>query len=104
MPEMSKKLKVAVIGVGSLGQHHARNYSNMQNVELVAIVDKNIEQAQKVADKLAAARELRDKKQSAILNILHRLFGLSFLRKQESKKERKTWIPAFAGNDTRKVE
>ena len=32
-------LKVAVIGVGSIGQHHARVYSELPSVELVAISD-----------------------------------------------------------------
>jgi len=35
-----KRIKVAVIGMGNLGQHHARIYYSMKNlVELVAIVD-----------------------------------------------------------------
>ena len=34
-----KKLKAAVIGVGHLGKEHARIYSQMPNVELVAICD-----------------------------------------------------------------
>ena len=33
------KVRVAVIGVGHLGQHHARIYSEMPGVELVAVVD-----------------------------------------------------------------
>ena len=33
------KVKVAVIGVGHLGQHHARIYSELPGVELVAIAD-----------------------------------------------------------------
>jgi predicted dehydrogenase len=32
-------VKVGVIGVGYLGQHHARIYSEMEGVELVAVVD-----------------------------------------------------------------
>lgn len=34
-----KKLNVAVIGVGSMGKNHARVYSEMDNVDLVAISD-----------------------------------------------------------------
>ena len=34
-----KKIRVAVIGVGSLGQHHARNYASMPGAVLVAVAD-----------------------------------------------------------------
>ncbi len=43
------KLKVAVIGVGYLGRQHVRIYSEMDSVELVAVVDKNSDTAQSVA-------------------------------------------------------
>jgi len=33
------KIRVGVIGVGSLGQHHARVYSSLPEVELVGVVD-----------------------------------------------------------------
>lgn len=36
---MSDKIKVAVIGVGHLGKYHARIYSGMPDVELVAVMD-----------------------------------------------------------------
>lgn len=36
-----KKTKVAVIGVGNMGRHHVRVYSELTNVELVAISDIN---------------------------------------------------------------
>lgn len=49
---MSKnKTKVAVVGVGSLGQHHARVYSEMENVELVAVVDADEKRAEEIAAK-----------------------------------------------------
>ena len=34
-------LRVAVIGVGHLGKHHARILSSLPGVELVAVVDTN---------------------------------------------------------------
>lgn len=46
---MSKKINVAVVGVGNMGQHHARNYHEMSDVTLVAICDMNIEKGQKLA-------------------------------------------------------
>ncbi len=48
---MDQKTKVAVIGVGSLGQHHARVYSEMEDVELVAVVDASEVRAQEIATK-----------------------------------------------------
>lgn len=44
-----KKLKVAVIGVGKLGQQHARIFSKIANVELIAVVDILPERAKKIA-------------------------------------------------------
>lgn len=47
-----KKLKCAVIGVGHMGAHHARVYSQLAN--LVAVSDLNKEQGIKVAQKYQA--------------------------------------------------
>ncbi len=44
-----EKLKVAVIGVGNMGKHHVRCYSNIRDVELVAISDINEEIGKSVA-------------------------------------------------------
>jgi predicted dehydrogenase len=46
-----KKIKVAVIGVGHLGQHHARIYSELVNVELVGVVDVNASPATTIAER-----------------------------------------------------
>jgi predicted dehydrogenase len=43
-------LKTAVIGVGSIGQHHARIYSQLKNSQLVGVADLNLEQARSVAN------------------------------------------------------
>jgi predicted dehydrogenase len=43
-------LRVAVIGAGSFGRHHVRVVSQMQDVELTAIVDPNVEGARKNID------------------------------------------------------
>lgn len=42
-------IKVGVIGVGSMGQNHARIYSGLDYVELVCISDANQEQGEKIA-------------------------------------------------------
>ncbi|MFC1906262.1 Gfo/Idh/MocA family oxidoreductase [Chloroflexota bacterium] len=48
---MDKLLKVGVIGVGSMGQHHARVYSEQSGVKLVGIADIDIEKASGIARK-----------------------------------------------------
>jgi len=49
------KLKVAVIGVGHLGQHHTRIYANMPEVQLVAVCDNNPRHAKKIARRYNAS-------------------------------------------------
>ncbi len=51
--------KIAVIGVGYLGQHHARILKDFQDVELAAVVDQNIERAEEIAS-LYKTRPYRD--------------------------------------------
>ncbi|MCL2877974.1 MAG: Gfo/Idh/MocA family oxidoreductase, partial [Acidobacteria bacterium] len=43
------KIRVGVIGVGSLGQHHARVYASLPEAELVGVVDALPERAEEVA-------------------------------------------------------
>lgn len=45
------KTRMAVIGVGALGRHHARILSEMPDVELVAVVDSRKEQGSEIAAK-----------------------------------------------------
>ena len=44
-----RSLRVAVVGVGHMGRHHARIYSELQGCELVAVIDKDINRARKIA-------------------------------------------------------
>jgi predicted dehydrogenase len=44
-----KPLRIGVVGVGHLGQHHARILAAMPGVELVAVVDSRLDQAEAVA-------------------------------------------------------
>ena len=46
------RMRTAVIGVGHLGQHHARILSTLPDVELVGVVDPNPDQAAAVAARL----------------------------------------------------
>ena len=49
-----KKIKVGVMGTGTLGRHHARLYKRCSRAKLVGIYDLNEEQAEKVADEIGA--------------------------------------------------
>ncbi len=44
-----KKLKCGVVGVGYLGQHHARIYSELEGAELAGVFDSNAERAEEIA-------------------------------------------------------
>src|SRR5687767_13449589 len=46
------RLRTAVIGVGHLGQHHARILAGLPDVELVGVADASPEQARAVAARL----------------------------------------------------
>ncbi|MEE8169884.1 MAG: Gfo/Idh/MocA family oxidoreductase, partial [Phycisphaerae bacterium] len=48
---MPESTPVAVIGVGHMGRHHARLYSEMPEAELVAVVDRRLDRAQEIAAK-----------------------------------------------------
>ena len=49
---MSAPLRIAVVGVGHLGQHHARLLASMDGVRLVGIVDTKPGRAAEIASKL----------------------------------------------------
>lgn len=58
-------LRCGAVGVGRMGQHHARVYAEMEGVELVGVVDANFERAQEIATKhgcraFATEQELLD--------------------------------------------
>jgi predicted dehydrogenase len=48
---MSEKINVGVFGVGSLGQWHARIYSELENANLVGVYDVDEERAKEIAEK-----------------------------------------------------
>ena len=47
-------IRAGVIGVGSMGRHHARVYRELPNVELFAVADADTERAEGVADDYGA--------------------------------------------------
>jgi len=44
-----QKLRVGVIGVGHLGQHHARVYAELEECELIGVADLNRDRGQEIA-------------------------------------------------------
>ncbi|MFV0387927.1 MAG: Gfo/Idh/MocA family protein [Pyrinomonadaceae bacterium] len=49
---ISKKIRTAAVGVGSLGRHHARNYSQMAvegEIDFIGVCDENAETAREIA-------------------------------------------------------
>ena len=49
-----RDLRAGVIGVGHLGQHHARLYASIPGVTLVGVTDQSAERAQEIAGRHAA--------------------------------------------------
>ena len=54
MRPMNPRVRVAVIGVGALGRHHARILSALPDVDLVGVVDINQPRAQEIAASVRA--------------------------------------------------
>lgn len=56
---MSDKLRVGVVGVGHLGQHHARNYAESPGAELLFVADTDGRQSRKIA-RMHGAKAIKD--------------------------------------------
>ncbi len=82
-------MRVAVIGVGSMGKNHARVYSELPDVELVAVADTDIRTCQDVANKHNTkayedyremlAKETPDAVSIAVPTAMHEKVGLDVL-------------------------
>ena len=80
-------LRIAVIGAGHHGKHHARILSALPNAQLVAVVDTNRNRAEEVAATTGArpmfdAREVMDHVDAVTIAVptdMHRLVALPFL-------------------------
>lgn len=48
---MDGTIRAGVFGVGSLGQHHARVYTEIDGVELVGVYDADLDRAREIADR-----------------------------------------------------
>ena len=82
-----KALRMAVIGTGALGRHHARILSEMPGVELIAVADMNLRAAAETAERCRTRstsdyRELLGKVQAAVVAVptsAHRQVAGDFL-------------------------
>ncbi|MDB5349891.1 MAG: putative dehydrogenase [Planctomycetota bacterium] len=83
------RIRVAVVGVGHLGRHHARVLAGIEGAELVAVADSRIDQARAVAaplgvEAVADYRELIgrvDAVSVAVPTFLHREVAGAFLER-----------------------
>lgn len=81
------RLRVAVVGAGHLGQHHARNLASLDDVQLVAICDPDSARVKAMADQYGAAHVTRiedlpsdlDAVSIAAPTPLHAMFAEHFL-------------------------
>ncbi|MFQ5454689.1 MAG: Gfo/Idh/MocA family protein [Nitrospirota bacterium] len=85
---MEREIRTAVIGVGYLGQHHARIYSDIKGIRLVGVVDIIKERAIDIADRFKTLpffdyKDIMDKVDAvsiAVPTALHYTIALDFLR------------------------
>jgi len=81
-------INVAVIGVGSIGVHHARIFSDMEDINLVGVVDIDEKKAQEVASRYncrafnnyMALMDSVDAVSVAVPTTLHFQTGMDFLK------------------------
>jgi predicted dehydrogenase len=100
-------LRVGVVGVGHLGQHHARILSAMPGVTLVAVADDRIEQAQAVAARCGtnalgdfrAMLDLVDAVTIAVPTVLHREVASPFLARGIATLVEKPMAPSVAESE-----
>ena len=67
--------RVGVVGVGHLGQHHARVYTELLNVRLVGVADVDVERAHFISENLgvpyyASMEELIERQHPEVLSIV----------------------------------
>jgi UDP-N-acetylglucosamine 3-dehydrogenase len=80
-------LKVGVVGLGTMGQHHARLYSQM-DCELIGVADANPERAMEIGEKYKVAyysdyRELLSRVEAVSIAVpthLHHTVAMDFLK------------------------
>jgi predicted dehydrogenase len=105
--QISDPLRVAVIGVGHLGRHHARILSTLEGVTLTAVVDKLPERAAEIAAStgsraLTEAGALADQVDAVTVAVpteLHRDIAMPFLERGVSVLVEKPMARSLAEAD-----
>ena len=100
-------VRIGVIGVGHLGQHHARLLASMDGVDLVGVCDVNRPRADEIATKFGApafsdARELVGRVDAvtvAVPTVAHLDVGLPFLHAGVATLIEKPIAPSVADAD-----
>ena len=98
-------LRVAVVGVGYLGRHHARIMSALPGVELVAVVDINAARAAEIAAAhgtraLTDAADLRDEVDAVTMAVpteVHHEIARPFLQRDDDDIGRHGGAGPFVG-------
>ena len=101
------RLRVAVIGVGHLGQHHARLLAEMPEVELVGVVDTKAGRAEEIAGKYgtrafsnaADVRSLVDAVTVAVPTESHLEIAMPFVTQGSAVLVEKPLAPSVADAD-----
>ena len=83
----TRKTRVAVVGCGEFGHHHARVYREMENVELAGVVDQNAERAAQIAqefqtgtfESIGDLRGVVDAASVAVPTVAHRETGCELM-------------------------
>jgi len=104
---MMKTVRIGVIGVGHLGQHHARLLASMDGVELVGVCDVNRARADEIGTKFGApafsdSRELLGRVDAvtvAVPTVVHLDVGLPFLQAGVATLIEKPIAPSVADAD-----
>ncbi len=102
---MNKPMRVAVIGAGRMGRHHARIYGQLDGCELVAVVDKDIGRARKLASEhggtaLSSSAELpadMDAATVAVPTVYHAEVGIPLMEQGVAILVEKPLAPDTAG-------
>jgi predicted dehydrogenase len=104
---MMKAIRIGVIGVGHLGQHHARLLASMDGVDLVGVCDVNRARADEIGTKFGApafsdSRELLGRVDAvtvAVPTVVHLDVGLPFLQAGVATLIEKPIAPSVADAD-----
>ena len=84
-------IKVGVVGVGEMGQHHVRVYNEMEDADLVGIADVNERKVKEIANQSKTKaftdyndllKEDLDAVSIAVPTILHKKVALDFIRER----------------------